>query len=155
MERMEKPRLSADSEYGYCFKQGLFARFYEQSLYWFSTAIKPLKPMLEPVKGGEPILYGGLPIAGFEKLLAEGVWPNGKAGTGGTVQRGQGRFFRTAKPESLDEMKNPAPPHARLYLFSGANSKANLRGATGSRQGGRCPGHGALRLQKHPISRNI
>ena len=73
MDRAEKLRLSANHEYGHCFRQGLFARFYEQSLYWFSFAVKPLKPMLERVKGGEPIVYGGLPIASFEKLLAEGV----------------------------------------------------------------------------------
>jgi hypothetical protein len=49
----------------------MFARFYEQALYWFSFSVKPLKPMRETVKGGEPVLYGGLPIASFEKLLAE------------------------------------------------------------------------------------
>ena len=54
MDRLEKLRLSADHEYGHCFKQGLFARFYEQSLYWFSFAVKALKPMPAPVKGGEP-----------------------------------------------------------------------------------------------------
>ena len=88
MDRIEKLRLSADKEYGYCFRQGLFARFYEQSLYWFSHAVKPLKPMLERVKGGEPVVYGGLPIASFEALVAQGAlkevetmdygwrWPN-------------------------------------------------------------------------------
>ena len=30
----------------------MFARFFEQGLYWFSHAVKPLKPMLERVKGG-------------------------------------------------------------------------------------------------------
>ena len=50
----------------------MFVRFYERSLYWFSLAVKPLKPMLEPVKGSEPVLYGGLPVTSFEKLLAEG-----------------------------------------------------------------------------------
>lgn len=71
MDRVEKLRLSASEEYGYCFKQGLFMRLYEQSLYWFVTHIKSLKPMLERVKGGEPVLYGGLPVASFEKLLKE------------------------------------------------------------------------------------
>jgi len=74
MDRSEKLRLSADYGYGHCFKQGLFARFYEQSLYWFSFAMKPLKPMLERVKGGEPVVYGGLPITSFEKLLTEGIF---------------------------------------------------------------------------------
>lgn len=69
MDRVEKLRLSSSVEYGYCFKQGLFVRLYEHSLFWFVTHIKPLKPMLERVKGGEPILYGGLPVATFEKLL--------------------------------------------------------------------------------------
>jgi len=73
MNRTEKLRLSADYEYGHCFKQGLFARFYEQSLYWFSFSIKPLKPMLERVKGDEPVVYGGLPISSFETLLEDGV----------------------------------------------------------------------------------
>jgi hypothetical protein len=50
----------------------MFTRFYEQSLYWFNFVVKPLKPMLERVKGGEPVVYGGLPIASFEKLLAGG-----------------------------------------------------------------------------------
>ena len=72
MERSEKLRLSSSTEYGNCFKQGLFVQFYEQSLFWFATHIKLLKPMLERVKGGEPVVYGGLPVASFEKLL-EGI----------------------------------------------------------------------------------
>jgi hypothetical protein len=69
MDRTEKLRLSADTEFGYSFRQGIFSRFYEQSLFWFSVNIKPLKPMREKVKGGEFILYGGMPITSFEKLL--------------------------------------------------------------------------------------
>jgi hypothetical protein len=76
MDRTEKLRLSADSEHGHCFKQGLFVRLYEQSLYWFCFAVKPLKPMWERVKGGALLLYGGLPVASLEKLLSEGVLPN-------------------------------------------------------------------------------
>jgi len=53
MDRSEKLRLSAGHEYGYCFKQGMFVRLYEQSLYRFSFAIKALKPVLERVKGGD------------------------------------------------------------------------------------------------------
>ena len=71
MNRAEKICLSANREYGYGFKQGLFVRLYEESLFWFSVHIKPLKPMLERVKGGEPLVYGGLPVASFEKLLEE------------------------------------------------------------------------------------
>ena len=71
MDRTEKLLLSADAAYGHGFKQGLFVRVYEQSLFWFVTHIKPLKPMLERVRGGEPVIYGGLPVASFEKLLAE------------------------------------------------------------------------------------
>jgi hypothetical protein len=73
MDRAEKLHLSADADTCCCFKQGMFARFYEHSLYWFTFSVKALKPMLEAVKGGAPILYGGLPIASFEKLLAEGA----------------------------------------------------------------------------------
>lgn len=73
MNRDEKLRLSADAEWCHSYKHGLFARFYEQSLYWFSHTVKPLKPMLERVKGGDPVVYGGLPISSFEKLLEDGV----------------------------------------------------------------------------------
>ena len=73
MDRAEKLRLSADREWCHCFKHGMFTRFYEQNLYWFSFAVKPLKPMPERVKSGEPLIYGGLPIASFEKLLGEGA----------------------------------------------------------------------------------
>ena len=73
MDRNEKLRLSASAEYGYCFKQGLFVRLYEESLFWFVMHMKPLKPMLERVKGEEPLVYGGLPVASFEKLLEEGT----------------------------------------------------------------------------------
>jgi hypothetical protein len=71
MDKSEKLRLSADGEFCRCFKHGMFARFYERSLHWFNFAVKPLKPMLEKVKGGEPVVYGGLPIVSFEKLLGE------------------------------------------------------------------------------------
>ena len=71
MDRDEKLQLSASEGHGYTFRHGVFARFYEKSLYWFSAHIKPLKPMLERVKGGEPVVYGGLPISSFEKLLEE------------------------------------------------------------------------------------
>ena len=48
-------------------------RFYEQSLFWFVAHVKPLKPMLERVKGGGPIVYGGLPVSSFEKLLEDKI----------------------------------------------------------------------------------
>jgi hypothetical protein len=73
MDRTEKLRFSADADTCFCFKHGMFARLYERSLHWFSFSVKALKPMRETVKGGEPVLYGGLPIASFEKLLAEGA----------------------------------------------------------------------------------
>ena len=72
MDRNEKLLLSAGEEYGCGFCHGVFLRLYEQSLFWFSIHIKPLKPMLERVKGGEPVVYGGLPVASFEALLAAG-----------------------------------------------------------------------------------
>lgn len=72
MDRTEKLRLSADAEYCHAFKQGLFARFYEQSLYRFVHMAKPLKPLLEKVKCGDPIIYGGLPINSLEALIEQG-----------------------------------------------------------------------------------
>ena len=71
MDRREKLGLSASEAHGYVFRQGLFMRMYEQSLYWFALYVKPLKPMQERVKGGEPVVYGGLPVTSFEKLLEE------------------------------------------------------------------------------------
>lgn len=73
MDRIEKLRLSADAEWCHCFKHGMFARLYEQSLYWFSHAVKPLKPMLERVKGGDVVVYGGLPISSLEALIEQGA----------------------------------------------------------------------------------
>jgi hypothetical protein len=71
MDRAEKLRMSADTTYCCCFRQGMFVKFYEQGLYWFHFVIKPLKPMREKVKNGESIIYGGLPIESFEKILGE------------------------------------------------------------------------------------
>ena len=73
MDRTKKLQISADAECCHCFKTGVFARFYEQSLYWFSHAVKPLKPMPERVKGGEPVIYGGLPISSLELLIEQGA----------------------------------------------------------------------------------
>jgi hypothetical protein len=71
MDRTEKLRLSADTTYCCCFRQGMFVKFYEQGLYWFHFAVKPLKPMREKVENGKSIIYGGLPIESFEKILGE------------------------------------------------------------------------------------
>jgi hypothetical protein len=73
MDRAEKLRLSADGEFCRCFRHGMVARLYERSLHWFSVTVKSLKPMLERVKGGEPVVYGGMPITSFEKLVGESV----------------------------------------------------------------------------------
>jgi len=73
MGRAKKLRLSADTQHGYGFRQGLFVRLYEQGLYWFVVHVKPLKPMLERVKGGEPLVYGGLPVSSFEALTTQGT----------------------------------------------------------------------------------
>jgi len=73
MDRMEKLRLSADTEWCHCFKHGMFARFFEESLYRFSHTVKQLKPMPERVKGGEPVVYGGLPISSLEALIEQGT----------------------------------------------------------------------------------
>ena len=79
MDRQEKLRLSANEEWCHCYKHGMFARFYEQGLYWFSHTIKPLKPMLERVKGGEPVVYGGLPISSLEALIEQGALQQAEA----------------------------------------------------------------------------
>lgn len=76
VSRDDKLRLSAEISYGHAFRQGLFAKLYEQSLWRFVHQVKPLKPMLEKVKGGQPLLYGGLPQKSFEALLAENKLPD-------------------------------------------------------------------------------
>lgn len=73
MHRHEKLHLCANAEWCHCFKQGMFVRFMEQGLYWFSHTVRPLKPLLERAKGGAPVIYGGLPVRSFEKLLMEGA----------------------------------------------------------------------------------
>ena len=73
MDRSERLRLSAEGKYGYAFRQGMFVRLYEQSLYWFVTHIKQLKPMLERLKDGEPLVYSTLPVPSFEKLISKGA----------------------------------------------------------------------------------
>ena len=75
MDRAEKLKLSAEPEAIYFFRQGLFAKLYEQSLWRFINRIKPLKPMIEKVKGGAPIIYGGLPWPSLETLLNGGQLP--------------------------------------------------------------------------------
>ena len=75
MNREEKLKLSAEAEYNHAFKQGLFAKLYERSLWRFIHQTKALKPMQEKVKGGEPVLYGGLPLSSFEALAAENKLP--------------------------------------------------------------------------------
>ena len=72
MDRTEKLRLSAESHAGYAFREGLFVRLYEQSLYWFVLHVRPLKVLTLPVKKGGVILCGGLPEASFEALRREG-----------------------------------------------------------------------------------
>jgi len=71
LDRAEKLRLSAETGVVYGFRQGLFLKIMEQSLWRFVHLVRPLKPMLERVKGGGPIVYGGLPIKSFEAMLAE------------------------------------------------------------------------------------
>ena len=73
MDRQEKLHLSNDEAWGCCFVQGVFVRFFERSLYHFNRTARPLKPMLERVKGGGKIVYGGMPIQVFERLVAQGT----------------------------------------------------------------------------------
>jgi hypothetical protein len=118
MQREEKLRLSADASFHHCFKHGMFSRLYEANLYWFSHAVKPLKPMLERVKGGEPVIYGGLPITSFEKLLAENALRQAEATEYGW------RWPRAAQktlPEdapSFDEWRNAAMAEASAHTAS-------------------------------------
>jgi len=79
ISREDKLKLSAEAEYGHAFCQGLFAKLYEQSLWRFIHQVRHLKPMLERVKGGGPVIYGGLPIKSFEILLAEGRLTNAES----------------------------------------------------------------------------
>ena len=76
-------RLSADPYYGYGFRHGLFVRFYEQCLHWFVRNVRELKPMLEPVKGGEALVYGGMPFRVFENILEQGALPGAAPVEGG------------------------------------------------------------------------
>ena len=80
MDRQEKLHLSNDEAWGCCFVQGVFVRFFERSLYHFNRTARPLKPMLERVKGGGKIVYGGMPIQVFERLVAQGTKAGGKNG---------------------------------------------------------------------------
>jgi hypothetical protein len=66
-----KLNLSKESGYGHGFRQGVFVRLFEQSLWRFAHTVRQLKPQLEKVKGGGLVIYGGLPIKSFEVLLAE------------------------------------------------------------------------------------
>jgi hypothetical protein len=75
LSRDDKLKLSAETGFTHAFRQGLFAKLYEQSLWRFVNQVKPLKPMSERVKGGEPVIYGGLPLKSFEALAAENKLP--------------------------------------------------------------------------------
>lgn len=75
MNREEKLELAAEPGYIHAFRQGLFAKLYEQSLWRFVHQVRPLKPLPERVKGGQPVLYGGLPLKSFEALAAENKLP--------------------------------------------------------------------------------
>jgi hypothetical protein len=55
-------KLSAETEYGHAFRQGLLAKLFEQSLWRFVHSVRRLKPMSERVKGGQAVLQGGWPI---------------------------------------------------------------------------------------------
>lgn len=109
VNREDKVHLSASASHIYGFTQGLFVKFYEQSLWQFTRQVRPLKPMLEKVKGGEPIVYGGLPIASFEALLGEGKlngvekidggwrWPSAAGGEGNFEEWRGGVLSETQK----------------------------------------------------------
>lgn len=75
MDRTGKLLLSADETRIHAFRQGIFIKLYEQSLYRFIQHVRPLKPMPERMKGGEPVVYGGLPIASFEQLVGPETMP--------------------------------------------------------------------------------
>jgi hypothetical protein len=71
LKRIDKLELSSSAEYIYGFKQGIFIKFYEKSLYRFIKNYRDLKPMLEKVKNSQPIVYGGLPLKSFTALTAD------------------------------------------------------------------------------------
>ena len=56
ISREDKLKLSAEAGYGHAFRQGLFSKLYEQSLWRFIHQVRHLKPMLERVKGGGPVI---------------------------------------------------------------------------------------------------
>jgi hypothetical protein len=99
LERVEKLKLSNSLEYIYGFKQGIFIKFYEKSLYRFIKHFRELKPMLEKVKNDQPIVYGGLPFKSFEALTEQGLviglernehwlrWPIGRVGKEGELSQ--------------------------------------------------------------------
>ena len=75
LNREEKLKLSAEPGFIVGCRQGLFVKFFEQSLWRFVHTVRQLKPMREKVKGNGPVVYGGLPIKSFEALLAENKLP--------------------------------------------------------------------------------
>lgn len=75
LSREEKLKLSAESGFIVGCRQGLFVKFYEQSLWRFIHTARQIKPMREKVKGGGLVIYGGLPIKSFEALLTENKLP--------------------------------------------------------------------------------
>jgi hypothetical protein len=127
MDRAEKLRFSVDADTCFCFRHGAFVRFYEQALYWFSSSVKPLKPMPERVKDGEPVLYGGLPIASFEKLLAEGALQHAE-----TTEYGW-RWPYAAQQARLPLVAEDAPSFAEWR----ANALAEAENRKSANTGGR------------------
>jgi hypothetical protein len=75
LDRAEKLDLSASPDFIYGFREGMFIKFFEQSLFRFIQSVRPLKPMLQKTKSGGLVIYGGLPVKSFATLADEGRFP--------------------------------------------------------------------------------
>lgn len=113
LDRETKLKLSSEAGYIYGFRQGLFIKFYEQSLWRFIHSVRPLKPMPEKVKGGGPVVYGGLPLKSFEALLAENKLPGVEKLDGGwrwpVADSGTEPGYEEWRSAAMSEAKAVAP----------------------------------------------
>lgn len=118
MTRSEKVRLSLSFDAGHAFRQGLFMRLYEASLYWFTLHVRPLKIMLETTREGERLLYGGLPIASFEALLREDALPEAHSTEYGYCWYNAGESVEQSYPAwrqaHCDRMPEPVKKRAAM-----------------------------------------
>jgi len=56
----------------YLYKEGIFVRCYNVSLYYFVSYVRSIKVLVKHIKNNDtPIVYGGIPLSSFEKLMEE------------------------------------------------------------------------------------